>query len=108
MPQISDFSILDLRNYEFKKKEILECQEKHINQGEDCSKCKMVATCPKIKEFVNLEFDINLAKLKLCQEKNSLKSCFDCEEFFTCEIRHNYVKSTYNKMNEGRGGDFDF
>ena len=32
----------------------------------------------------------------------------DCGDFFECKIRSNYVDATYEKMNEGRGGQFDF
>jgi len=32
--------------------------------------------------------------LKECQENKNLKSCFKCEQLFTCQIREDYVKAT--------------
>lgn len=46
--------------------------------------------------------------LKECQENKKLKSCFNCEELFTCQIREDYVKATYNSMSKGETGGFEF
>lgn len=107
MTQIDKFDI-DLSEFEKKLNQIQDCQNEHIGKIGACSTCKMVSKCPKIKDFVILQFNINKEKLKQCQNSNNVQSCMGCELFFECQIRHDFVKSTYEKMNEGRGGEFDF
>ena len=107
MTQIDKFEI-DLGEFERKFSQIQDCQNEHIGSSGSCSSCKMVTKCPKIKDFVVLQFDTNKQKLKECQNSNKLDSCMNCDLFFECQIRHNFVRSTYEKMNEGRGGEFDF
>jgi len=46
--------------------------------------------------------------LKECQKNKNLKSCFNCEQLFTCQIREDYVKATYNSMSKGETGGFEF
>ena len=46
-----------------------------------------------------------------CQKQKGRKSCFNCEAFFDCETRIEYVNSCYNSMskgNTGSDGGFDF
>ena len=48
--------------------------------------------------------------LQECQSQKGQKSCFNCEVFFDCETRKEYV-SCYNSMskgNTGSDGGFDF
>ncbi|MGM0622777.1 MAG: hypothetical protein ACQESH_02035 [Campylobacterota bacterium] len=47
-------------------------------------------------------------QLQDCQEKNGLKSCFDCKDLLECKIRSDYVKAVYQSMNKGEGGGFEF
>lgn len=46
--------------------------------------------------------------LKDCQNNLQLKSCFDCEKLFDCEIRKNYVNAVYSSMSKGQSGGFEF
>ena len=47
-------------------------------------------------------------ELKDCQNNLQLKSCFDCEKLFDCEIRKNYVNAVYSSMSKGQSGGFEF
>ncbi len=107
MAEISDFVGIDESELNFKKASLDSCIAQN-SSGDNCSKCQRVFGCDKIKEFVILQFDIAIAKLKQCQETNNISSCMNCSEFFECKIRNGYVNATYEKMNEGRGGQFDF
>jgi|FLOH01.1.fsa_nt_gi hypothetical protein len=55
-----------------------------------------------------LFLDEMLLKLQKCQEEKSHKSCSACEDYFTCELRHDYVKAVYNSMSKGDTGGFEF
>ncbi|MDD3462338.1 MAG: hypothetical protein PHW07_01705 [Sulfurospirillaceae bacterium] len=46
--------------------------------------------------------------LKECQESKGFKSCLNCEDIFTCEIRKKYVISAHQSMSKGDGGGFEF
>ena len=96
MSELKNFSI-DLSEFEEKQKNIRSCQIEH-GQNNNCSGCSMVSRCPKIKDFVVLQFDTNKQKLKECQNSNQTDSCMNCDLFFQCQIRHDFVKSTYEKM----------
>lgn len=48
------------------------------------------------------------AKLKECQEQMGVKSCFECEKLFECEIRSDYVEAVYKSLNKGVEGGFEF
>lgn len=52
--------------------------------------------------------DEMIIKVQQCQEDHNLKSCSDCEHYFTCELRKDYVKSVYNSMSKGETGGFEF
>ena len=105
MAKIAEFKGVD--ELEAKKIALNNCIAQN-SSGDSCAKCQRVFGCDMIKEFVVLQFDIAIARLKECQKANNLSSCMDCDMIFECNIRDNYVKSTYEKMNEGRGGQFDF
>ena len=49
-----------------------------------------------------------LQKLHTCQEQKALKGCSNCEAFFGCELRQEYVKAVYNSMSKGDTGGFEF
>ncbi|CUU75491.1 hypothetical protein [Campylobacter hyointestinalis] len=109
MIELKEFKNIDEDFYESKKQDLQECRNENVkDMTKGCSNCSKVFYCDKIKEFVELRFQITITKLKQCQESNSLNSCMSCELFFTCQNRKNYVDATYEKMNEGRGGEFDF
>ncbi len=49
--------------------------------------------------------------LQESQSQKGQKTCFNCEVFFDCETRKEYVNSCYNSMskgNTGSDGGFDF
>lgn len=109
MVELKQFNIDENSFYE-KKKFIKECRIKNIKNTEEniCANCANVFYCDDIKEYVNLQFKMAIEKLKLCQRNNNLNSCMNCDLFFECNVRKKYVNATYEKMNEGRGGQFDF
>ena len=47
-------------------------------------------------------------KLQACQQEKEQKSCSECELFFGCELRNEYVKAVYNSMSKGDTGGFEF
>ena len=47
-------------------------------------------------------------KLQECQNNKNLKTCSDCDQYFSCELRSDYVKSVYNSMSKGDTGGFEF
>lgn len=55
-----------------------------------------------------LKLEDMLLELKNCQESKTFKSCFDCIEFFECELRKKYIVSVYESMNKGSSGGFEF
>jgi hypothetical protein len=58
------------------------------------------------------KFEIHLRgmidKLQECQNDKNLKTCSDCDQYFSCELRSDYVKSVYNSMSKGDTGGFEF
>ena len=58
------------------------------------------------------KFEIHLRgmidKLQECQNNKNLKTCSDCDQYFSCELRSDYVKSVYNSMSKGDTGGFEF
>jgi hypothetical protein len=66
-------------------------------------------------QTTNLElnkFEIHLQemikKLQECQVNKNLKTCSDCDQYLSCELRSDYVKSVYNSMSKGDTGGFEF
>jgi hypothetical protein len=55
-----------------------------------------------------LHLDEMIIKVQTCQKDKNLKSCSNCEQFFGCELRSDYVKSVYNSMSKGETGGFEF
>lgn len=55
-----------------------------------------------------IHLDEMIIKIQKCQEQKALKSCSNCEHYFTCELRTDYVKSVYNSMSKGETGGFEF
>jgi len=60
------------------------------------------------KDKFELHLDEMIIKIELCQKEKELKSCSECEFFFSCELRSDYVKSVYNSMSKGETGGFEF
>ncbi len=54
------------------------------------------------------KLDAKLEELKQCQTSLSYESCNECDKFFECEIRRQYVKAVYESMSKGSGGGFEF
>ena len=55
------------------------------------------------------ELDLKIKELQECQANNSLDSCMKCDIFLKCDLRKEYVLSTYQSMNEDmKQGGFDF
>lgn len=54
------------------------------------------------------KLDIKIEELKACQNSLNFKSCNDCDKFFDCNIRKEYVKAVYESMNKGSTGGFEF
>jgi len=61
-------------------------------------------------ELDKFELHLNsmIKQLQTCQNQKTLKSCSECELYFGCELRENYVKSVYNSMSKGDTGGFEF
>lgn len=49
-----------------------------------------------------------LQKLQECQDLKGLKGCFNCNLFFECSLRADYIKAVYNSMSKGNTGGFEF
>ena len=49
-----------------------------------------------------------LKELKECQESHKFNSCNKCDEFFSCILRADYVKSVYASMSKDGTGGFNF
>ena len=64
------------------------------------------------KDILIGEWELNLQKrlekLKECQQKRDINSCFKCNQILGCEIRKLYVKAVYESMNKGQSGGFEF
>ncbi|DAB30871.1 MAG TPA: hypothetical protein CFH84_01645 [Sulfurimonas sp. UBA12504] len=60
------------------------------------------------KDKFELYLDEMIIKIEFCQKEKELKSCSECEFFFSCELRNDYVKSVYNSMSKGETGGFEF
>ncbi len=59
------------------------------------------------------EFEQDMDKKKeiliSCQNNKGLKSCYNCDEIFSCNTRKDYVDAVYNSMSKGKTeGGFDF
>ena len=54
-----------------------------------------------------LAHSMALDKLKACNQRIN-NSCMQCNIFFNCETRKNYVKKTYESMSKDTSGGFEF
>ncbi len=54
------------------------------------------------------QLDVELLKLRECQEKQQVPSCSTCEHFIGCDVRQSYVNAVYNSMSKGDTGGFEF
>ena len=62
-----------------------------------------------IKDSYEQALDEQILILKACQQKQGMKSCFNCEKLFNCSTRQDYVNAVYNSMSKGKNeGGFDF
>ncbi|MCF6310377.1 MAG: hypothetical protein L3J19_07925 [Sulfurimonas sp.] len=62
------------------------------------------------QELDKFELHLNemIIKVEDCQKDKNLSSCSDCEQYLSCELRTDYVKSVYNSMSKGDTGGFEF
>ncbi len=49
-----------------------------------------------------------ITKVQQCQKDNSLDSCMKCEKLIGCDLRKEYVQTTYESMSKGEIGGFEF
>ena len=47
-------------------------------------------------------------RVKQCQKDKNLDSCMKCEKLIGCELRKEYVQTTYESMSKGEIGGFEF
>ena len=67
----------------------------------------MQTTSPELDKF-QIHLQEMIKKLQECQVNKNLKTCSDCDQYFSCELRSDYVKSVYNSMSKGDTGGFEF
>jgi len=68
----------------------------------------MQTTNTKELDKFEIHLDGMIEKLQSCQVQKNMKSCSDCESYFSCQLREDYVKSVYNSMSKGDTGGFEF
>lgn len=50
-----------------------------------------------------------MKELKECQASKNIDSCMRCnDEYYSCLIRLDYVKTVHQSMNKGKDGNFEF
>jgi hypothetical protein len=49
-----------------------------------------------------------IAKVQQCQKDKSLDSCMKCDKLIGCDLRKEYVQTTYESMSKGEIGGFEF
>lgn len=89
------------------KQAVNDCRQEKTRSS-NCLSCASVMSCDKLSNFISLQFQRSVFRLKKCQENNSIKSCWNCDKAEVCTIKKEYIDATYQKMNSGRGGEFDF
>jgi len=47
-------------------------------------------------------------EVKQCQTDKNVDSCMRCEKLIGCELRKQYVQTTYESMSKGEIGGFEF
>jgi hypothetical protein len=60
------------------------------------------------KDKFEIFLDEMIVKVQTCQDEKAHKSCSECEFYFSCDLRHEYVKAVYNSMSKGDTGGFEF
>ena len=60
------------------------------------------------KDKFEQHLDEMIIKLQSCQKEKNMKSCSNCENYLSCELRTDYIKSVYNSMSKGETGGFEF
>ncbi|PAF53782.1 hypothetical protein BKH42_04635 [Helicobacter sp. 13S00482-2] len=60
------------------------------------------------KDIWQNRLEQNILTLKKCQEEKNVQSCLKCTQVLECSTRKAYVKSVYESMNKGQGGEFEF
>jgi len=68
----------------------------------------MQKTLNEKKDKFEIYLDEMIIKLQSCQKEKTHKSCSDCESYFNCDIRNEYVDAVYNSMSKGDTGGFEF
>jgi len=68
----------------------------------------MQETASQTRDKFEVFLDEMLVKLQACQVEKLHQSCSVCEHYFSCELRHDYVKAVYNSMSKGDTGGFEF
>ncbi len=49
-----------------------------------------------------------IAKVQQCQKDKDLDSCMKCDMLIGCDLRKEYVQTTYESMSKGEIGGFEF
>jgi hypothetical protein len=62
----------------------------------------------KTRDKFELFLDEKLAQLQACQQQKNHITCSNCERYFDCDLRQEYVKAVYNSMSKGDTGGFEF
>jgi hypothetical protein len=60
------------------------------------------------KDKFEVYLDEMIEKLQACQREKAHKTCSNCEFYFGCELRNEYVQAVYNSMSKGDTGGFEF
>ena len=68
----------------------------------------MQKTTETPRDKFEIFLDEMLEKLQRCQKEKSHQSCSHCDDYFVCDLRHDYVKAVYNSMSKGDTGGFEF
>ena len=68
----------------------------------------MQETTSKELDKFELHLEEMIGKLQSCQNEKNMSTCSDCEHYFSCELRNDYVKAVYNSMSKGDTGGFEF
>ena len=61
-----------------------------------------------VKDKFELHLDEMIIEIQNCQKEKNLNSCSVCENYLSCALRTDYVKSVYNSMSKGDTGGFEF
>ena len=62
----------------------------------------------KPENIYKIKLQEQIEILQKCQKEHSVDSCIKCKEVIGCKIRKSYINATYQSMNKGAGGGFEF